>query len=71
MGRQKLKRKDFQKILKESPYCQNEQTWKLQLKSRSRAKYSSTKCDQDLKFGFLFLCVSSAISVPYPAEKVV
>ena len=29
MRRQKLKRKDFQKILEESPYYQDEQTWKL------------------------------------------
>ena len=26
---QKLKRRDFQKILEESPYYQGEQTWKL------------------------------------------
>ena len=69
MRRQKLKRKDFQK--EESPYYQNEQTWELQLKSRRRAKCSSTKCDKDLKSGFLCLCVSGALSVPYQAEKTV
>ena len=36
MRRQKLKRKDFQKILEESPYYQDGQTWGLQLKSRRR-----------------------------------
>ena len=29
MRRQKLNRKDFQKILEESPYYRDEQTWKL------------------------------------------
>ena len=31
MRPEKLKRKDFQKMLKESPYYQDEQTWELQL----------------------------------------
>ena len=66
--RQKLNRKD---LLDESPYYQNEQTWELQLKSRRRAKCSSTKCDKDLKSGFLCLCVSGALSVPYQVEKAV
>ena len=69
MRRQKLKRKDFQKILEESTYYQNEQTWELQLKSRRRAKCSSTKCDKDLKSDFLCLCVSGTLSVPYQLEK--
>ena len=71
MRRQKLKRKNFQKILEERPYYQNEQTWKLQLKSRRIAKCSSIKCDKDLKYWFLCLCVSGALSVPYQAEKAV
>ena len=36
---QKLKRKEFQKILEKSPYYQDWQTWELQLKSRRREKY--------------------------------
>ena len=71
MRRQKLKRKDFQKILEERPYYQNEQTWELQLKSRRIGKCSSIKCDKDLKSWFLCLCVSGALSVPYQAEKAV
>ena len=55
---QKLKCKDFQKILQESPYYQDEQNWELQLKSGHFAKFSSIKCDKDLKSGFLCLCVS-------------
>ena len=66
--RQKLNRKD---LLDESPYYQNKQTWELQLKSRRRAKCSSTKCDKDLKSGFLCLCVSGALSVPYQVERAV
>ena len=62
---QKLNRKD---LLDESTYYQ---TWELQLKSRRRAKCSSTKCDKDLKSGFLCLCASGALSFPYQAEKAV
>ena len=67
MRRRKLNRKVFQKILEESPYYQDKQTLELQLKGRGRAKCSSTKCDKDLKSGFLCFCVSGAISVPYQA----
>ena len=52
MSQQKLKRKYFQNIVKNSPYYQNEQTWELQLR-RLRAKCSSNKCDKDLKSGLL------------------
>ena len=69
--RKKLKHKVFQKILEESPYYQDGQTWKLQLKSRRRAKCSGTKCDKDLNSEFLYLCVSGVLSVPYRAEKAV
>ena len=69
MRRQKLKRKDFQNILKESPYYQHEETWQLQLKSRHTGKCSNSKWDKEMKFELLCLCVSGVLSVPYQEEK--
>ena len=64
---QKLKRKDFQKILEESPHYDDGRTSKLHFKSRRRAKCSNTKCDKDLQSGILYLSVSGALSVVYSA----
>ena len=69
MLRQKLKRKDFQNILKESPYYQHEQISELQLKSRRTGKCSSSKWDKEMKFELLCLCVSVVLLVPYQEEK--
>ena len=62
MRRQKLKHNKFGKILEKSPCYQ---AWKLLLKSRRMAKCSSTKCEKDLKSGFLCFYVSRADSVVY------
>ena len=43
MRRKMLKRNNFQKTLEESPYYQDGPNWELLLKSRRRAKCSSTK----------------------------
>ena len=63
MRQQKLKRKDFQKILEESPHYEDGRTSKLHFKSRRRAKCSNTKCDKDLRC----VSVSGALSVLYSA----
>ena len=67
MRGQKLKRKDFQKVLEESPYIIKKSIENC----RRRAKCSSTKCEKDLKSGFLCLCLSGELSVLYQAEKTV
>ena len=39
--------------------------------TKPRTKYSSTKCDKDLKSGFLCLCMCGVLSVAHQAEKAV
>ena len=41
------------------------------MKTRRKAKCSNTKCDKDLKAGFLCLWVSGVLSVAYQIEKAV
>ena len=41
------------------------------METRRRAKCSSTKCDKDLKSGFLCLCVSGVLSVAYQTDRAV
>ena len=67
----KISKKDFKKILEESPYFSQDQTWELQLKTRRKAKCASTQCSKELKSGDLRLCVSGALSIPFKSEKAV
>ena len=41
------------------------------METRRRVKSSSTKCDKDLKSGFLCLSVSGVLSVAYQRQKAV
>ena len=70
MCREKLKRKDFQKTLEESPSYQDEQAWKLDA-GQNIPVPNSTKCDKDMKSKFLCLCVSGVLSAAYQTEKAV
>ena len=65
--RQKLKCKDFQKNTGRNSLLPR---WP-NLETRRRAKCSNTKCDKNLKSGFLWFCVSGVHSVAYQTEKAV
>ena len=67
MRRQKFKRKDFQKNTGRKSLLAR---W-ANLEARRWVKCSNTKCDKDLKSGFLCLCVSGVLSVAYQTEKAV